>query len=312
MNPERKTFWKDDLPRLVAIVIAVATFVYLLYDLTVRGQDFTLLHLWILLVVLALVLGSIASRLRILNFIDFKAEVDSLREETKRELVEIRNQVSAIVKTEATQKQFTIMNLISGSDPQILAQSLEKQYKTLEKPRVGESESGLEPEKDKFFKRVETLITRAFEVFFIGRALQIAIHKNRVPAEAEDNLGTGNIEERTTYLIKAFLDGGIEVFIPIPEEVNNTKRSLEQILKLINIKNKCQSENDQLPPHQEVDKMFDDAIDGLGSISSGIVVFASAAIVSYNKVRSTIKELRDRFGISEDASQSTSNQSSES
>lgn len=312
MNPERKTFWKDDLPRLVAIVIAVATFVYLLYDLTVRGQDFTLLHLWILLVVLALVLGSIASRLRILNFIDFKTEVDSLREETKRELVEIRNQVSAVVKTEATQKQFTIMNLISGSDPQMLAQSLEKQYKTLEKPRVGESESGLEPERDKFFKRVEVFITRAYEVFFIGRALQIAIYKSRVPAEAQDNLGTGNIEERTTYLIKAFLDGGIEVFIPIPEEVNNTKRGLEQILKLINIKNKCQSENDQLPPHQEVDKMFDDANDGLGSIVSGIVVFASAAIVSYNKVRSTIKELRDRFGISEDASQNTSNQSSES
>jgi len=312
MDAGHKTFWRNDFPRLVAIVIAVATFAYLVYDLTIKGNDLSMLHLWILLVVLALVLGSIASRLKIFNFIDFNSKVDSLRRETKRELAEIRTKVSAIVETQTTQRQFTIMNLISGSDPQILAQSLEKQYKTLEKPRVGESESGLEPEKDKFFKRVEVLITRAFEVFFIGRALQIAIYKNRVPAEAEDNLGTGNIEERTTYLIKAFLDGGIEVFIPIPEEVNNTKRSLEQILKLINIKNKCQSENDQLPPHQEVDKMFDDATDGLGSIVSGIVFFASAAIVSYNKVRSTIKELRDRFGISEDASQSTSNQSSES
>jgi len=311
MNPERKAFWRDDLPRLVAIVIAVATFAYLLYDLIIRGNDLSMLHLWILLVVLALVLGSIASRLRIFNFLDFNSKVDSLRKETKRELGEIRNQVSAIVKTQTTQRQFTVMNLISGSDPEMLAQSLEKQYRTLEKPQVGEGEISLESEKDKFLTRVESLIMRAYDIFFVARALQIAISSNRLPTATEDNLGTGDIEKRTEYLIEAFLDGGIEVFVPIIER-HDTKLNLEQILKLINIKSKCHSENEQLPPYKEVDKMFDDAYDGLGSIAAGIVLYASAAIVSHNQIMSKIEELKDKFGISGDAEQGISNQTSES
>jgi len=311
MNGERKAFWKDDLPRIVAIVIAVATFVYLLYDLTIRGNDLSMLHLWILLIILALVLGSIASRLKIFNFIDFNSKVDSLRRETKRELAEIRTKVSAIVETQTTQRQFTIMNLISGSDPDMLARSLEKQYRTLEKPQVGEGESRLESEKDKFLRRVDTLIKRAYDVLFIARALQIAISNNRIPAAAEDNLGTGDIEKRTAYLIGAFLDGGIEVLIP-KVETDNAKRNLEQILKLINIKSKCESENEQLPPYKEVDKMFDDAYDGLGTIAAGTVLYASAAIVDHKRIMNKIEELKDKYGISGDAEQDISNQTSES
>ena len=311
MNAERKAFWKDDPPRVVAIVIAVATFVYLLYDLTIRGNDFTLLHLWILLVVLALVLGSIASRLKIFNFIDFNSRVDSLRKETKRELAEIHSKVSAIVETQTTQRQYTIMNLIQGSDSEKLALSLEKQYQTLEKPRPSKGESGLKSERDKFPKRVEYLIRRAYDVFFIARALQIAIFSNRIPAAADDDLGTGDIEERTKYLIEVLLNEGIDVFIPIKEK-DNTKRKLEQILKLIHIKSKCNSENEQLPPYEEVNRMFDDAYDGLGDIATGTAILASAAIINYNNIMSKIKELKDRFGISGDAEQGISNQTSES
>ena len=310
MNGERKTFWRDNLPRLAAIVIAVATFAYLVYDIAIQGNDPSTLHLWILLVVLALVLGSIASRLRIFNFIDFKAEVDCLRVETKRELAEIGNQVSAIVKTETTQRQFTIMNLVSGSDPQMLAQSLERQYRALEKPQVGEGEGGLESEKDKFLRRVESLMIRAYDVFFIARSLQIAISSNSMPKAGEVNLDTGDIEKRTTYLIEVLLNEGIEVFVPTTER-HNAKRNLEQILKLVNIKSKCHSENEQLPSYKEIDKMFDDAYDGLGGIVVGTTIIASAAIVSYSKMMSTIKELKDKFGISGDAEQSISNQASE-
>ena len=311
MNAEHKTFWRNDLPRLVAIVIAAVTFAYLVYDLTIKGNDLNMLHLWILLVVLALVLGSIASRLKIFNFIDFNSKFDSLRAETKRELAEIRNQVSATVKTETTQRQLTITNLISGSDPQMLAQSLERQYRALEKPQVGEGESGLESEKDKFLRRVKSLIMRAYDVFFIARSLQIAISSNSMPKAGEVNLGTGDIEKRTTYLIEVLLNEGIEVFVPTTEG-HNTKRNLEQILKLVNIKSKCHSENEQLPPYKEIDKMFDDAYDGLGGIAAGITIFASAAIVSHNNIMSKIEELKDRFGISADVEQHTSNQASES
>ena len=58
--------------------------------------------------------------------------------------------------------------------------------------------------------------------------------------------------------------------------------------------------------------MFDDAYDGLGSIAAGIVLYASAAIVSHNQIMSKIEELKDKFGISGDAEQDISNQTSES
>jgi hypothetical protein len=309
MNAEPKTFWRNDLPRLVAIVIAVATFAYLLYDLIIRGNDLSMHHLWILLVVLALVLGSIASRLKIFNFIDFKTEVDSLREETKRGLAEIRSQVSAIVNAQAIQRQFTIMNLISGSDPQMLAQYVEKQYRTLDRPPSGEGESGLESGRDKFLRRVDTLTRRAYDVLFIARALQIAISSNRIP-EAGDDLGTGDIENRTKYLVEVLLNEGVSVFIP-PNDRHNTRRSLEQILKLVETKGKCNSGDGQLPASEEVDKMFDDAYDGLGGIAAGIIVLASAAIVSYNNTMSKIEELKHKYGIAGDSEQHTSNQASE-
>jgi hypothetical protein len=310
MDAEHKTFWRNDFPRLVAIVIAIATFAYLMYDLTIKGNDLSMLHLWILLVVLALVLGSIASRLKIFNFIDFNSKVDSLRRETKRELAEIRTKVSAIVETQTTQMQFTIMNLISGSDPDMLARSLEKQYRTLEKPQVGEGESRLESEKDKFLRRVDTLIKRAYDVLFIAHALQITVSSNKIPTAAGDNLGTGDTENRTKYLVEVLLNEGIDVFIPVDER-HNTKHNLEQILKLIDTKSKCNSEDGRLPPSKEVDKMFDDAYDGLGGIAAGIVVLASAAIISYNNIMSKIGELKDKFGISADVEHHASNQASQ-
>ena len=311
MNGDRRAFWKDDLPRLVAIAVAVATFIYLLYDLTVRGNGFTLTHLWILLVVVALVLGSIASRLKIFSFIDFKSEVDSLRTETRRELAGIRNQVSAMVETQTTQRQLTIMNLIQGSDSEKLAESLEKQYQTLERPQAGESKSALQPERDKFFRRVENLIRRAYGVFFIARALQIAIVSHRIPAGAGADLGTGDVEERTKHLVEVLLNEDIGVFVPANEK-DNTTRKLEQILKLINIKRECDSGSEELPPYEEVDRMFDDAYDVIGDIAAGTAIFASAAIVSYGNIMSTIEELKRKFGVSPDAEQGISNQTSES
>jgi hypothetical protein len=311
MNGEGRSFWRDDLPRIIAIAIAVATFAYLVCDLTIMGNDLSMLHLWILLVVLALVLGSIASRLKIFNFIDFNSKVDSLRRETKCELAEIRTKVSAIVETQTTQRQFTIMNLISGSDPDMLARSLEKQYRTLEKPQAGEGESRLESEKDKFPRRVDTLIKRAYDVLFIARALQITVSSSRIPTAAGDNLGTGDTENRTKYLVAVLLNEGIDVFVPVDER-RNTKHNLEQILKLIDTKSKCNSKDGRLPPSKEVDKMFDDAYDGLGGIAAGIVVLASTAIIRYNNIMSKIGELKDKYGISGDGEQDASNQAPES
>lgn len=302
---EQRTFWEQTFPRIAAIVIAILAFAYLLYDLLVRGNELSGLHLGILLIVLALVLATIASRLKIVNFLDFNSKLESLREETTHELRGLRNQISTAIdlRIRPEQHQMTIFNM-GGSLAKPVLEQLVKQYQASTIPAAGVDNKRTEYSREQFLRRADTYRARAYTILVLARAFQTSILEHRTPEP--DDTGNGSIDERIVYLVEKLIDDGLQIIIPFhiekdtkeniqPQILEETTVNLRLLNSLLDLRNKVDNEEIPLPSRDEVDELIDKVADALSTVQVAIAYRGTLAIMYEYEMMSKIKELRAKY-----------------
>ena len=291
----KSSSWNQIIPYCVA-AIAIT---YLIYVLVVQGNSLQYIHFWIFLLIVVLVLAPLAGRLKIWNLIDFNAKFESLRKENKKELDQIRSQITSIVQTSIVpmQHQWTVL----GVDEQVakkLAESITEQFKLMPLPNYIEDINGVDSARIKFLRKADIYRYRAYDILSVARTFQIAIREGRMP-ELED-MGSGEIDDRIDYLLNHLLDGGAELFVP-PTELAKTTEELKIIDRLLKLYNSVDGKQADVPSEQESSQLFDNIQSGIAGIRAGIMWYGSQAIVAQSNLMLLLKKWKKELVDSSDS-----------
>lgn len=292
-----KTFFEQWLPRLLALGV----FAYLVYSLFLRQDEFTWLHIVALAIMLALILAPMASRLKVLNLIDFNSKLNDLKheqQETKNQLNEIRNQISTVVSmgVSPVQQQTTIFTA-NG------LKNIEEIFSNLKKSQ-GESDSVLDTRytKERFLRRAYGYRYRAYSLLRLTLAYQIAMREHRT-FEPTESIEGDTMAEKLPNLIKRVLDNGLDTVFPIvtiDEESGETRsvitpetiEGLKQINSLLDISQRLEKDEVELPSSLEIEDLFNKISDALSTVAAGLVVVGTQYIMFQNRMTSSIKALK--------------------
>lgn len=293
-----KSFFEQWLPRLIALAI----FAYVIYSLVFKGDKLSGLHVGALAIILALILAPMASRLKVLNFIEFSSKLDALKrdqQETRSQLNELRNQISTVVSTHVNPIQIIAM------DSSKLVREL---LPSLKKTEKGERKD-TEYTKEEFLRRSYGYRSRAYVLLLMTMNFQIAIREHRA-VELADQVEGNTISEKIPNMIKRILDNGLDSVFPITltDEKGGEERSvitpeivegLEQINSLIDLSQKIKNDEIELPSHLDIDSLFDKVGNALATIGLGLEVVGINSILYQYKMTSVINALRKEIEQSE-------------
>ncbi|MBM4447211.1 MAG: hypothetical protein FJ023_07680 [Chloroflexi bacterium] len=282
----KPSLWNQIIPYCVA-TIAIA---YLIYVLAVQGNPIQYIHFWIFVLVVALVLAPLAGKLKIWNLIDFNSKFESLREENRRELDQIRNQITSVVQTSIVpmQHQWTVLG-IDDNIAKKLAESITERFKSLTLPTV----KGIkidDPTHLQFLRKAYRYRSSAYEILSTACAFKTAIREHRILRPQE--LGSGTNDDRINYMLKFILDGGVELFVP-PPKMAKTIKQLQDIQKLLELSKKLDRKETDLPSEKDINKIFNNVHDSLAWISAGIVIIGSQAIIVNQNINMLVKKWKD-------------------
>ena len=292
-----KTFFEQWLPRLIAVII----FAYLVYSLFFAADALSVLHILVLALIVVLILAPMANRLKLFNFIDFSSKLNNARQEqqsTKRELSELRNQMSTFVSTRVSPIQVVTMN---GSEA--LRELLAGFRHT--KTEVNSTSSIKKDDKyskEGFLRRAYGYRYRAYALLLLTLSFQVAIRENR-PLELTDNVGGNTMNEKVTNMIKRILDNGLETVFPIKtiddksgEEISvitpEIKENLQLLNSLIELYQKIETDEIELPSRQDINSLFDKIGDALSTVGAGLEIVATNAILYQHSMISNIEALK--------------------
>lgn len=287
----QSSLWDKMIPRFVA----VGGFAYLVYDLVWQKANLNYLHILVFLLIVVLVLVPFARRLKIPNVIEFESKLESLREETRTELVNIRNQISITLEAQISpvQHQWTVIGMGEPSVKQ-LAQSIVEQFRRVASSDIKKDDKYT---RDQFLRRTDSYRARAYDVLFITYHLQMALQNKRLAVEEEDgDFLQKTMDERIDYFLGNLLSGGIELFVP-PSEVSRISECLKALMSLLDIRNKVDSREVEPPDEQEAEILFDKLHNALGGIIAGVVLQGSNSILYRYEIMQKLEELRAKFGI---------------
>lgn len=186
-----KTFLEQWLPRLIALSI----FAYLIYSLVFRGDAFSLLHVGALVIVLALILVPMASRLKVFNVIEFSSKLNDLKkvqEKTNNQLSELRSQMSTVVSARVSPIQ------IVATDTSVARELLSSLGKT-EK----EEKKDTEYTKEKFLQRFYDYRSRAYFLLYMTMVFQVAMREHRA-FELADIVEGNTMNEKIPRMLKKY------------------------------------------------------------------------------------------------------------
>jgi hypothetical protein len=209
--------WEKIIPRVIASV----AFAYLVYALTWGDEVLSYLHVIIFALVVVLVLAPFARRLKIPSVIDFESKLESLRGETKKEIGEIKNQISTTLESHVTpvQHQWNVIGM-EGPLVQELAKSITKELKQITPTKTGKDNKD---KRNRFLRRVDTYRAEAFDILTMAYYMHLAMSEQR-PFDKDKDVLTGSNDEKVDYMINHLLDGGIESFV-IPSETKKPLRA---------------------------------------------------------------------------------------
>ena len=285
---EKNYFWEQILPRLLAVVI----FSYLVYALAYKQEALSTLHVWILLIVLILSILPMAGRLRIPGIIDFNAKFDAFKQETQREISEIKAVVNSVVQTQTTaeQRQLSIFHVgeLGFKDLASIAQ----EFKQKEISSIDEQSGVSAWNKKEFLSTADRHLVSAFSTFFIARGLQIAQKKERMPNDVD--YPNGNLYEKTSKLLDGLLSDGIGIFVPA-KEAKSTEANLEQIRVLITTCDQVSKGKANEPTLKKATELCDKVDDGIKSISAGCVLLSAYLAVFRINTSNVMEELRTKY-----------------
>jgi len=295
-----KPFLEQWLPRLIALSV----FAYLIYSLIFREDTFSGLHIGALVIILALLLAPMASRLKLLNLIDFSSKLNGIMQEqqdTKRELNELRNQVSTFVSTRVSPIQ-----IVTTGGSEVLGELLSSFRKA-----ESEIDSNVSIEKDtkytkeEFLRRAYGYRSRAYTLLLMTLVFQIAMHEHRVFEPADFAKGN-TMNEKIPNMIKRILDNGLDTVFPIrlideksgetrsvitPEIVEN----LQLINSLIDLSQKIENDEIELPSRLDADSLFDKIGDALSTIALSLEVVGTHSILYQYRMTNAIESLKSEL-----------------
>lgn len=293
-----KSFFEQWLPRLIALGI----FAYVIYSLIFRGNTFSGLHIGALAIILALILAPMASRLKVLNFIEFNSKLNDLKreqQETKSQLSELRSQISTVVSTHVSPIQVVTMNG-SGVVRELLS-SLKKTEK--------EGEKDTKYTREEFLRRAYGYRSKAYVLLLMTMLFQIAMREHRA-FEVADFAEGDTMDEKIPNMIKRILDNGLDSVFPIriidgksgetrsvitPETIEG----LQLINSLLGLSQKIENDEIELPPRLEINNLFHKIGDALSTIGLSLEVVGTNSILYQYRVTSAINALQKEIEQSE-------------
>jgi hypothetical protein len=282
------SLWDKIIPRAIAII----AFAYLLYALVWQDQELSYLHVVIFALVVALVLVPFARRLKIPSVIDFESKLESLREETRKEIGEIRNQISATLESHVTpiQHQWTVIGM-EGPLVKKLAQSITKelQQTTQTKTRKDDKDT-----RNQFLRKADSYRASANYTLFLAHKMQRAIHDEQLPKGSPEHVLS--VDERINDDVTSLLKEGVQLFVP-PEKEGKTVEGLKAIKDLIEIRKKVDSGEEEPPSQKDTEELFAKVEDTIAGIMAGVTLQGWQAILYRNDMIKKLKELRKEFGI---------------
>ena len=287
-----KSFVEQWLPRLIALSV----FAYLIYSLIFKEDAFSILHIWALVIMLVFVLAPMVSWLKLFNFIEFSSKLNDInreQQETKREMNELKNQISTFVSMRVSPIQVVTVGDISNS--KVLRELLDSTKAEIE------AEKDTEYTRETFLRRAYGYRSRAYVLLLMTMVFQIAVreHRPHVPA---DYVKGNTMDEKIPEMIKRILDNGLDEVFPIRliDEKGEGERSvitpeivegLKQINSLIDLSKKIETTEIQLPSRLDIDSMFDKIRNALSTIALSLEVVATNSIIYQHTMTNAIKAL---------------------
>jgi hypothetical protein len=269
--------------------VAVLAIAYLIFVLAVKGDAFSYLHFGVLLLIVVLIIIPVADKLKIFNFIDFSSKLDTFRSETKKELSDIRSQISANIRSNISpiQQQFTFQN-IDEKYSQNLVQALKEVSGNLADssvPRIPEGTS-LETQ---FINRANSILSKAYVVLMFAHVISFSIYEKRLMQS--DDLGKGELGRNglTKVHLDYLMKNGLSIFVPATE-IEKTKEELSKIPELIALYEAVEKHDKMIGESEQYNPLIDDINDGLGSIIAGEIIQQNGIIVSHVRMKDWIDQ----------------------
>lgn len=293
-----KLFFEQWLPRLIALSI----FAYLIYSLIFRGDAFSALHIGALAIILVLILGPVASRLKVFNLIDFNSKLDGLRQEqqeTKAHLNQLTNQISTV--STALSIRFNPVQVVS-------LQGLEQLISNSQQTKSQLPDEGGKYTKTEFLRRTNGFRYRALPLLMLTRSFQITINEHRLFSSDLDTIQGETIDERIKNLVHIILQNDLRTAFPIevidektaktckyPVITADTLDGLRQIYSLLDLSHKIETGEEELPSPRDIDNLFNKIDSTLATIGAGLEIVATESILTNYRVTSTLDSLKEKF-----------------
>ena len=295
-----KVFFEQWLPRLIGISIIA----YLIYSLLFKQDSFSWLHIFALAIVIALILAPMAGRLKVLNIIDFSSKLNSLKQEqqkTKHELNELRNQISTVVSTRVSPVQIVTMNGFKEIS-KVLSSIPKTESEVDSTMSIGKDTKYT---KEEFLRRAYGYRYKAHTLLLMTLALQIAMREHREFEEA-DSVEGNTTDEKISNMIKRILDNGLDTVFPIrviDEKSEETSpvitpeivEGLKQISSLLDLYQKVENNEVELPSRIDIDNLFDKIGEALITIAASLQVVGTRSILYQYRMTSAIESLKNEI-----------------
>ena len=226
--------------------------------------------------------------------IEFESKLESLRGETKKELGDIRNQISNVIdmRVSPAQYQTNILNLGEMTE-------LTKVLESLKQPHITVSsidKKAPEHTREDFLSKAEIRRGRAFTVLVIAREFQEAILEHK--AIDTKVVFEGTIDEKIRHMSKTLLDRGVKVLFPfvivgengdqVPVSISEITEGLQLIDSFLDIRQKVEN-REIIVPH-DADELLNNIEKAILNIKAAVIVLGTNLIVSdYNLQRKLIE-----------------------
>jgi len=290
------SLWDKIIPRFVT----TSAFAYLIYTLGWQGKDFSYLHFLTFALIVVLVLVPFVRRIKLPNLIDLETKMESLREETKIELANIRNQISTTweARISPVQHQWNITGMDEPS-MKVLSKLITEDVQPISSLEINDKEKYT---RNQFLRKADAHRLRVFTTLFLARPIQIALKEKR-PFNKEDMAsywGSGNIDDKINYMVSQLLNGGVELFTP-PSEVAEISEGLKSVKDLLEIRNKVNNKEIAPPDQQEAEELFNKTSNAIRGIISGVTLIEWQAILYQVEMMQKIKELYESIDTINDS-----------
>lgn len=161
---------------------------------------------------------------------------------------------------------------------------------------------GTSDAKEEFLRRAYGYRSRAYILLLMTMTFQVAMREHRAFEPAE--IAKGNtMDEKIPNMIKRILDNGLDTVFPIRliDEKNGETRSvitpeivegLKQINSLIDLRQKIENDEIELPSSLDIDSLFDKIGNALSTIALSLEVVGTNSILYQYKMTSAIEALK--------------------